>query len=182
MSIFAQIEALAHEQQNLWREASHKRLKDDKRQRLTTIRRELAALWHLHRCELAAAGRGEWRQTTKARGANPDALQWTKGDLDSFSVNDMQSILRIEYKQLRRRGFATLDQEFAVERQAVDGAVNADMQAEFNENRRIQKVVTALVGKPKAEPKPFNPHNMSLRELRQHRLQPHREFPLVGTL
>ena len=183
MSIFAQIENLAHEQQYLWQEARHKRVNSDKRQRLTAIKTELAHLWHLYRCEMAEERRKQWRQESKLRGINPDVLHWVPGDLDSFSAGDMQSILRIEYQRLKRRGFSSLDEKWSSARQSINHSVNLEAQVETRMNRRTQKVVADLVHSPAADkPAPFNPHEMSLRQLRQHRQQPHDKFSLAGAL
>lgn len=187
MSIFAQIETLAHEQQYLWQEARHKRLNSVKRQRMTSIKTELAHLWHLYRCEMADDRRKQWRQESKLHGINPDVTRWLPGDLDSFSVDYMKSMLRTEYKLLHRKHFDQVDKEwvdrkYAAERKHIEKCVADEMGMEADEQRRIRQVVSQLVNPAHNPQRTFNPREMSLRQLRQHRLQPHREFSLVGAL
>lgn len=56
MSILQQINQLSDERQALWRQKWSKRTMPEYRERLQSLDRRISALWHEHRCEVAAPG------------------------------------------------------------------------------------------------------------------------------
>lgn len=182
MSIFAQIETLAHEQQYLWQEARHKRLSVAKRQRMTSIKTELASLWHLHRCELAMAGRREWRREDKTRGRSFNEPYSAQNAIDHISVVDFVSLWQSERKRIESREHSRFDQKWQAERKRLNQIVKLEMEAETAEERRITQVVSAVLRGAPIATKSFNPHEASLRQLREHRQHTSRMSAFAATL